>query len=146
MWPASRVEACAWRERRRSYAAVALGGVPIACLRVSFADPRARHVGVSHHSATALRLATRSRVLVPVPCVGGEDEARIRADLALAGIDVRHDVVDVPPPDVLGLFARHDLHIVSMGRPAEADPVMFQAAAAAGLVAAERIPPRSGEQ
>jgi hypothetical protein len=124
-------------------AAVALGGVAIACLRVSFADPRERHLGVSHHSATALRLATRSRVLVPVPCVGGAEEARMRDDLALAGIDVRHDIVDVPPPDVLGLFARHDLRVVSMGRPAADDPVMFQAAAAAGRVAADHIPTRA---
>ena len=35
-------------------AAIGLGGVPIACLRVSFADPRERHRGLSHHSATAL--------------------------------------------------------------------------------------------
>src|SRR4249920_2574620 len=31
-------------------AAFGLGGLPIACLRVSFADPRERHQGVSHHS------------------------------------------------------------------------------------------------
>jgi hypothetical protein len=29
---------------------------------------------------------------------------------------------------------------VSMGRPAAADPVMFEAAAAAGIVAAARVP------
>ena len=123
-------------------AAVALGGVPVACLRVSFADPRPRHAGLSHHSATALRLATRSRVLVPVPCVGGEAEARVRADLVAAGIDARHEIVDIHAPDALALFARHDLHIVSMGRPAADDPVMFQAAAAAGTLAAARIPAR----
>ena len=126
-------------------AAVALGGVPVACLRISFADPRSRHVGLSHHSATALRLATRSRVLVPVPCVGGPEEDRVRADLGLAGIPDRHDIVDVEPPDVLGLFAAHDLRIVSMGRPAADDPVMFQSAAAAGALAAAHIPPRSQE-
>lgn len=125
-------------------AAVALGGVPVACLRISFADPRSRHFGLSHHSATALRLATRSRVVVPVPVVGGAHEARIRADLGVAGIGDRHDIVDVEPPDVIGLFAHHGLEVVSMGRPAAADPVMFQAAAAAGAVAAGRIPPRSG--
>ena len=119
-------------------AAVALGGVPVACLRVSFADTRERHYGLSHHSATALRLACRERVLVPVPCVGGAEEARLRADLAAAGIDRRHELVDVPAPDVLAWFARHELDVVSMGRPAAADPVLFQAAAAAGLVAAER--------
>src|SRR4029077_9765238 len=87
-------------------AASGLGGVPIACLRVSFADGRDRHVGLSHHSATALRIATRDRVLVPVPCVGGDAEARLRADLHDQGIDSRHDVVDITPPDVLALFAQ----------------------------------------
>jgi hypothetical protein len=125
-------------------ATVALGGVPIACLRVSFADTRERHYGLSHHTATALRLACRERVLVPVPCVGGPEEARLRADLVAAGIDRRHDLVDVPAPDVLSLFARHDLDIVSMGRPAAADPVLFQAAAAAGVLAVERGAPRAG--
>ncbi len=124
-------------------AAVALQGVPIAALRVSFADARERHVGLSHHSATALRLACRERVLVPVPCVGGTEEARLRADLEAAGIDRLHDLVDVEAPDVLGLFARYGLEITSMGRPASADPVLFQAAAAAGVVAIDRAPRRA---
>jgi hypothetical protein len=125
-------------------AAAALGGVPIACLRVSFADPRPRHLGVSHHSLTALRLATRSRVVVPVPCVGGDAEVRIRSDLAGAGIPERHDLVDVRPPGALDLLAAAGLDVVSMGRPAAADPVMFEAAAAAGVVAAARcVPPGS---
>jgi uncharacterized protein DUF3866 len=121
-------------------ATVALGGVPIACLRVSFADTRARHHGLSHHTATALRLACRERVLVPVPCVGGHEEARLRDDLVESGIDRLHDLVDVRAPDVLGLFDRYDLDVVSMGRPAAADPVLFQAAAAAGELAIARAP------
>jgi hypothetical protein len=124
-------------------AGVALGGVPVACLRVSFADARERHVGLSHHSATALRLACRERVLVPVPCVGGAEEARLRVDLAAAGIDRLHELVDVDPPDVLALFARAGLEVNSMGRPAAADPVLFQAAAAAGVVAVDRMPGRA---
>ena len=34
-------------------AAAALGGRPVASLRISDADPRMRHRGVSHHSLTA---------------------------------------------------------------------------------------------
>jgi hypothetical protein len=117
-------------------AAIALGGVAIAALRVSFADTRPRHVGLSHHSATALRLACRERVLVPVPLVGGPEEARLRADLETTGIAARHELVGIDPPDVLGLFARHGLEIESMGRPASDDPVLFQAAAVAGVLAA----------
>jgi hypothetical protein len=120
-------------------ACIALDGVAIAVLRASFADERERHLGVSHHTTTALRIACRERVLVPLPCIGGAEEARLRADLAEAGIDTRHDVVDVAPPDVLALFERHGLDIMSMGRPAAEDPVLFQAAAAAGVLAVERM-------
>jgi hypothetical protein len=56
-----------------------------------------------------------------------------------AGIDRRHDLVDVAAPEVLELFERFGLAITSMGRPAAADPALFQAAAAAGTLAAERV-------
>jgi hypothetical protein len=120
-------------------AAVAVGGRPVACLRASFADPRPRHRGLSHHSATALGLACRSRVTVPLPLVGGPEEETLRAEVAAAGLDARHDVVLVKPPDILGLFKRHGLAVTSMGRPAAADPVLFACAAAAGMVAAELV-------
>jgi hypothetical protein len=120
-------------------AAAGLGGIAIACLRASFADPRSRHQGVSHHSLTALTLACRTRALVALPAVGGDVEARLRADLEAAGIDERHDVVPIETPDVLALFDEHDLHVVSMGRDAHDDPVLFQAAAAAGTLAAGRV-------
>ena len=42
-------------------AAAVLGGRPIAPLRISFADPRERHRGVSHHSLIAL-----SRIVLPL--------------------------------------------------------------------------------
>ncbi|MGZ4804030.1 MAG: DUF3866 family protein [Acidimicrobiia bacterium] len=121
-------------------AATGLRGDPIACLRVSFADERPRHQGVSHHSLTTLRVACRSRVTIPIPMVGGEDEARIRADLGESGLDRRHDLVDVAPVDIVGRLAAHDLRISSMGRPAAADPVLFEAAAVGGVLAAQRAP------
>jgi len=117
-------------------ATVALGGQPVACLRASFADPRPRHQGLSHHSATTLGLACRSRVTIPLPLVGGPEEETLRADLAAADLDDRHDLVAVKAPDVLGLFDRHGLAVTSMGRPAAADPVFFACAAAAGSLAA----------
>jgi hypothetical protein len=127
-------------------ATAALGGVPIAALRVSFADPRPRHEGLSHHSATALRLACRERVIVPVPALPSPLQERLRADLAEAGIDRQHEIVEVDTPDVLGLFDRYALRITSMGRPAEDDPVLFQAAAAAGVVAVQHLPDPSVER
>ena len=105
---------------------------------MSFADARDRHVGLSHHSATVLRLAARERVVVAVPELPPEQAARLRTDLELAGVDRRHDLVTVPAPDVLELFARFDLRVAVDGRPVADDPALFQAAVAAGTLAAER--------
>ncbi|HEX5587596.1 MAG TPA: DUF3866 family protein, partial [Acidimicrobiia bacterium] len=123
-------------------AAHALGGVPIACLRISFADERPRHQGLSHHTATALRIATRERAVVAVPRLGNAaQDAQLRDDLRAAGIHDRHELVDVDAPDAIALFARLGLRVQSMGRPAEADPALFQAASAAGALAAARLDP-----
>lgn len=122
-------------------AATALGGAPVAALRVSFADHRPRHQGVSHHSRTALGVACRSRVQVAIPLIGGEEEERIRADLKTSGIEERHDLVAVDPGAVLARFEHHGLAVSSMGRPAAADPALHAAAAAAGLLAAGTLAP-----
>lgn len=127
-------------------AAAGLGGVPIACLRASFADERERHCGVSHHTLTALTVACRSRVMVALPAVGGEAEKQLRDDLDRAGIGRLHDIVAVDPPDILQLFAAHALDVSSMGRPAAADPILFQSAAAAGTLAAQAAPAAQAQQ
>lgn len=122
-------------------AATGLGGRPIACVRASFADPRERHQGVSHHTLTTLTVATRSRVEVPIPAVGEPVETQIHDDLAAAGITERHAVRAVAIPDVLALLVAADLRVTSMGRPAAADPVLFQCAAAAGAASVNDLAP-----
>lgn len=102
--------------------AAALGGAPIAALRMSSADARTRHQGVSHHSRTALDL-TRSRVLVAAPHDG-------------AFADPRHDVRVVAPPPIPELLADAGLRVTTMGRTAAEDPLFFEAAGAAGTLAA----------
>ena len=79
-------------------------------LRVSFADPRERHVGLSHHSATALRLACRERVhrARAVRRRRGRGP-RCAPTSPPPGSTGRHELVDVDPPDVLALFDRYGL-------------------------------------
>jgi len=125
-------------------AVTGLGGIGVAALRASFADPRPRHRGLSHHTATALTVACRSRALVPVPALGGVEEARLLADLDAAGIAARHDVVRVAPVGIIERMAAHGLDVVSMGRPAASDPVLFEAAAVAGVTAASRATAATG--
>ena len=53
-------------------AAAVLGGRPVGSLRVSAADPRERHRGVSHHSLTAYGRVALMRCAIAVPDFGAE--------------------------------------------------------------------------
>ena len=68
-------------------AAAVLGGRPVAALRVSEADPRERHHGVSHHSLTSYGRVALARADVVVPDLPGAFGARVAAQAAaLAGL------------------------------------------------------------
>ena len=108
-----------------------LGGRPVAALRFSQADQRLRHQGVSHHSLTALSLATHERTAIGVPI--GPWEAAVRADLERAGLTDRHQVISVETPDIGALLADVGLQITSMGRGPDVDPGFFAVAGAAGV-------------
>jgi hypothetical protein len=120
-------------------AATALGGIAIACLRISFVDQRARHLGVSHHSLTALGLAARERCTVVMPELPEERLAGIETQLEDAGITRRHDVVVRDGGPGLRLLAARGLKPSSMGRTIDETPELFVAASAAGAEAAARL-------
>src|SRR5690606_31957599 len=103
-------------------AAAALGGRPVVCARASDGDRRERHQGLSHHTATALRL-TRTAVEVPVPAGSGLD------------VDPPHRAAEVEVPDVAALLTATGLTVTTMGRGPEADPLFFRTAAAAAVAA-----------
>lgn len=107
-----------------------LGGRSVAALRFSQADQRLRHQGVSHHSLTALSLATQQRTAIGVPI--GPWEQPVRADLERAGLTDRHQVVSVETPDIGALLADVGLRVTSMGRGPDLDPGFFAVAGAAG--------------
>ncbi len=103
-----------------------LGGIPVLAVRASDGDGRGRHQGVSHHTATAARLCSAAPLVAPVP-----PEAA-----TLIGVESRA-VGQVPDPvETLELLG---LRVTTMGRGPDADPLFFQAAAAAGTVVAELL-------
>jgi hypothetical protein len=117
-------------------AAGALGGRPVACLRLSGADRRERHRGVSHHSLTALGRLALARCAVAVPALADPELAElVGRQLDEAGVAGRHQLVPVAAPDAGKLLAAWGLEVTSMGRGPEEDPLFFAAAAAAGTLA-----------
>lgn len=115
-------------------AAAALDGRPVASLRVSEADTRERHRGVSHHSLTAYGRVALARAQVVLPLLPGAFGARVRAQARALGR--RHTLVEV---DVTGLeeaVRALPVKVSTMGRGLEEDRAAFLSAAAAGRHAA----------
>jgi hypothetical protein len=107
-----------------AHAALALGLPTLLSPRLSEADPRERHRGVSHHTLTVLELLL-SRVEVPVP----EGNENVAPRLAAAG---DHEL-RLAQPDVVG-YAASGLPARTMGRGLEEDRLFFSAPLAAGQV------------
>jgi hypothetical protein len=115
-------------------AAVVLGGRPVASLRISEADPRERHRGISHHSLTSYGRVALASADVVVPDLPGEFGARV---LAEAGpLAARHRLVRVSVDGLHEVLRACPVPLSTMGRGLEEDLAYFLAAAAAGRHAA----------
>jgi hypothetical protein len=116
-----------------------LGGVPIFVPRVSFADPRERHYGISHHSRTVLKRFTLRPVLLAVPRFHDERDHLLASQAEEDGYREKHVVVKRTVPEtgyLEHLEAKYGLSLTTMGRQWRDDPSPFQTAAFAGQVAA----------
>ncbi len=118
-------------------AAACLGGRPIAIPRITFADERERHKGLSHHTVAVLRHAARSRAMVAFPAIEGERGRLIADQVREAELELEHDLLVVDATGVLELMSDCRIKGSVMGRGIDREPEFFMAAAAAGLIAAE---------
>jgi hypothetical protein len=132
-----------------AHAALALRLPTLLSPRLSGSDPRSRHRGLSHHTASVLDLLLAS-VRVPVPKLdlegwptGSEGVEEVDLPSVLDALhrvcDDRHDVA-VEPVD-LEAYSASGLPAVVMGRTILQDPLFFAAALAGGgaLAGAVRV-------
>jgi hypothetical protein len=117
-----------------AHAALSLKLPTILSPRLSSGDPRGRHRGLSHHTATVLELLL-APVTVAIPV--GAPELASQVSAASLGL---HRVEEMPV-DLDG-YAGSGLPTTTMGRPLADDPLFFEAPLAAGarLVASRGFP------
>ena len=115
-------------------AVAVLGGRPVGSLRISEADPRERHRGISHHSLTAYGRVALARADIVVPDLDGEFGNRVLA--AAWPLAASHNLVRVSVTGLAEVLQASPVALSSMGRGLEADLAYFLAAAAAGRHAA----------
>lgn len=111
-----------------------LGGKAIAIPRVSFADKRERHQGISHHSLTVLDEIVNTKATIPVMEYPDTYGDIIREQIIKHNLDSKHDIAYI-------MFCNEDktkedleffnLKVKSMGRNYEEDKEFFQSASAA---------------
>jgi hypothetical protein len=117
-------------------AAAILGGRPIGSLRISGADSRERHRGVSHHSLTAYGRVALCPADIAIPDLAGDGSPAMAelAEAIAAGLSAlsRHRLVMVDLSGLRTVLAASPIRLFSMGRGFDDDPGYFLAAAAAG--------------
>jgi hypothetical protein len=116
-------------------AVAVLGGRPIGSLRISAADARGRHHGVSHHSLTAYGRVALAPADLVVPTGLPAALADVVAE-ALAPLAGRHRIVAVDGTGLDAALRGLPVKLSTMGRDLDADYAYFLAAAAAGRHAA----------
>lgn len=114
-------------------AVAAIDGLAVASLRISDADPRERHRGISHHSRTAVGKVALAPcdVVVPAP-LSTALETAVHEDLVSSGIAERHTVVTVDTTGLADALHAFEIPMSTMGRSIDEDLAYFLAAAAAG--------------
>jgi len=115
-----------------------LSGRCVASLRISQADRRDRHYGISHHSLTAYGRVALVPADVVVPTLEGELHARVTDQLSRLA---RHRIVTVLVDGLLDALRSSPVQLSTMGRGLAEDPAYFLAAGAAGRHAATLIGP-----
>jgi hypothetical protein len=118
-----------------AHAALALGSPVVLVPRLSSADPRDRHRGLSHHTDTVLRMLLRP-VRVPVP-----EGLSLPSGAALGRAAARsgHEAAGVDVSELCDAYLGSGLPAATMGRSFEDDRDFLMAGLAGGALLAELI-------
>lgn len=119
-------------------ATATLQGHAVGALRLSGADPRERHRGVSHHCLTAYGRVALARADLVIPSGLPTDLADAVAD-DLAPLRPQHEIIVVDSDGLDAALRALPVELSTMGRDLDGDPQYFLACAAAGRHAAALI-------
>ncbi|MFY9414472.1 MAG: DUF3866 family protein [Tepidanaerobacteraceae bacterium] len=113
-----------------------LGGRPIFIPRISFADSRKRHCGISHHSVTVLKEIAKTRAEVVIPLMEVDKMDLIKKQIVKNELDKNHKIVYIEERDkILESLLHFDFKLSTMGRGLDQEEEFFLTAGAAGFYA-----------
>ncbi len=122
-----------------------LGGYPVAIPRISFADKRDRHRGISHHSITVLKEIVNVNVNIAIPIYDEEKNNYIKNQIAENKLDSMHNIVYLNNIETKENLDKFGLKVRSMGRNYEQDKEFFDVASIAAYYLMEVCNDSRGE-
>jgi len=124
------------------HAADTLGGDVIVVPRISFADTRERHWGLSHHTKTNLGDLIRVETTLGIPYFTSEKQEVIETQLQEEKIKQQHTVVYRTSGGIINSLEKLDFEITTMGRSLREAREYFRTAGVAGLLTADKLKER----
>lgn len=121
-----------------------LGGSAIAIPRISFADPRPRHQGMSHHTITALTEVAMSPALVAIPMMDEFKLLAVENQIRNTAISYKHRTRVFDGTPGIRECVERDVKLSTMGRGVNEDLEFFLAASAAGAAAVDMLSSKAG--
>jgi len=120
-----------------------LQGIPVAVPRVSFADARKRHYGLSHHTITVLAKVCRVKAVVPLSLLEEEKMNYILEQLRGERLMEMHRICVEDTSSIIDLIKNSKIPVSTMGRGVDEDREFFLTLGAAAITA-QRL--KNGEQ
>lgn len=116
-----------------------LQGVPICVPRISFADSRNRHKGISHHTITVLSRVCRAKAIIPLAHMEEEKLSFVLEQIRSAKLFDKYDITLENADESLTLMKNSSFNLTTMGRSIDDDKEFFQTLGAAALTAAKIV-------
>ncbi|HZJ84315.1 MAG TPA: DUF3866 family protein [Syntrophomonadaceae bacterium] len=117
----------------------ALNGIPICLPRISFADTRDRHRGISHHTLTVLSRVCRVKAIVPLPDLGKEKLSYMLEQIRFSSLVDKYDYTLEMADDTLKIMQKSNFQLTTMGRTLADDKEFFLTLGAASLTASNLL-------
>ncbi|MGR6836354.1 DUF3866 family protein [Syntrophomonas erecta] len=112
-----------------------LQGTAIAVPRISFADQRPRHRGISHHTLTVLSHICRIKSILPLPVLEQEKMDLLLQQLQELKLFDHHLICREDYPQVLDWLEKSGMKVTTMGRGIQEEKEFFLSLGAAARTA-----------
>ena len=102
------------------------GGQCLLIPRISFADKRGRHYGLSHHTLTMMNEFVYPAIPYILPALGRKDMQYMFRQIFRNHLDANHKICVVKNKEIKEAFNYFDLFVTTMGRGIEEEPAFFK--------------------